>query len=89
MLAPDARFGRYAMATFATAVVTGLLLAFAHTASFDALMTTEYGRALLIKVAIVGAVLVTVLLRRRKLELGMAAFTIAAAALLAALPPSR
>jgi copper transport protein len=87
--APDRRFGRYAAATFATAAATGLVLAFAHTASFAALMTTEYGWALLIKVCIVGGALITVVLRRRRLELGMAAAIVAAAALLAALPPSR
>jgi copper transport protein len=89
VLAPDGRFGRYAAATFATAVATGLVLGFAHTASFDALMTTEYGWALLVKVAIVGGAAVTVLVRRRRLELGVATIAIAAAALLAALPPSR
>jgi copper transport protein len=87
--APDRRFGRYALATFATAVGTGALLAFAHTASFDALMTTQYGWALLVKVGIVGLVLATILLRRRRLELGLATAAIAAAAILAALPPSR
>jgi copper transport protein len=89
VLAPDGRFGRYAAATFATAVATGLVLAFAHTASFDALMTTEYGWALLVKVAIVGGAAATVLVRRRRLELGVATIAIAAASLLAALPPSR
>lgn len=89
LLGPDRRFVRYAAATFGTAVVTGLLLAFAHTASFIALMTTEYGWALLVKAAIVGVVLVTILLRRRRLELGLAVTVVGAAALLAALPPSR
>ncbi len=89
LLAPDSRFARYAAATFITALGTGLLLGFAHTASFDALMTTQYGWALLVKAAIVGLVLVTILLRRRRLELGIATVAIAAAAILAALPPSR
>jgi copper transport protein len=87
--APDPRFGRYAAATFGSAVLTGLLLAFAHTASFGALISTEYGLALLAKVAIVVGVGVAVLVRRRQLELGVATAAIAAAALLAALPPSR
>lgn len=87
--APDQRFGRYAAVTFATAAGTGLLLAFAHTASFAALMTTEYGWAVLLKVALVGAAVVTVVLRRRRLEFGAAIAVIAAAAVLAALPPSR
>jgi copper transport protein len=87
--APDRRFGRYAAATFAMAAGTGLLLAFAHTASFAALMTTEYGWALLVKVVIVGAALLTVVVRRRRLELGTAVAVVVAAAVLAALPPSR
>jgi copper transport protein len=87
--APDRRFGRYAVATFGTAAASGLLLAFAHTATFAALTATEYGWSLLLKVAIVVAALVAVVLRRRRLELGLATAVIAAAALLAALPPSR
>jgi copper transport protein len=87
--APDRRFGRYAAVTFATAAGTGVILAFAHTASVVALMTTDYGWALLLKVGIVGGALVTVVLRRRRLELGLATLVIAAAALLATLPPSR
>jgi copper transport protein len=86
---PDRRFARYAAATLGMAVATGLLLAFVHTATFGALMTTQYGWALLVKVAIAGAALVAVVLRRRRLELGLATGVIAAAALLAALPPSR
>lgn len=89
LLAPDRRFGRYAAATFATAAVTGIILAVAHTASLAALITTEYGWALLAKVAIVIGAAATMLVRRRRLELGVATVAIAAAALLAALPPSR
>jgi copper transport protein len=89
MLAPDRRFGKYAAATLATAVVTGLLLAFAHTASIAALVTTAYGEALLVKVVIVAGAAATVLVRRRRLELGVATIAIGAAALLATLPPSR
>jgi len=86
---PDPRFGRYTAATFATAAASGLVLAFAHTATFAALTTTEYGLALLLKVAVVGAALVAVAVRRRRLELGLATAVVAAAALLAALPPPR
>jgi len=86
---PDPRFGRYAAAAFATAAISGLVLAFAHTATFAALITTEYGLALLLKVAVVGSALMAVALRRRRLELGLATAVVAAAALLAALPPSR
>ena len=86
---PERSFGRYAAATFAAAAATGLVLAFAHTASLAALMTTEYGWALLLKVGIVGAALIAVTLHRRRLELSTAMAAVAAAALLAALPPSR
>jgi copper transport protein len=89
LLAPDRRFVRSAAATFATAVITGVVLAFAHTASVAALISTEYGWALLAKVAIVIGAAATVLVRRLRLELAVATIAIAAAALLAALPPSR
>jgi copper transport protein len=89
LVTPDPRFGRYAAATFVAAVVTGLLLAFGHTASVAALISTDYGWALLAKVAIVVGAAAAVLVRRRRLELGVATVAIAAAALLAALPPSR
>jgi copper transport protein len=87
--APDPGFGRYAAATFGVTALTGLILAFAHTASFAALMSTEYGWALLLKIGVVTATVITVVLRRRRLELGAAIAVVAAAALLAALPPSR
>jgi copper transport protein len=87
--APDPRFGRYAAATFGTAVVTGGVLAIAHTANIAALVSTTYGEALLVKIAIVVGAAAMVLVRRRRLELGVATAAIAAAALLAALPPSR
>jgi len=87
--APDPRFARYAAGTFAVAVATGVLLAVAHTATFAALVSTDYGWALLLKVAVVGVALVTAVLRRRRWELGAAIAVVALAALLAALPPSR
>jgi copper transport protein len=87
--APDRRFGRYAAVTLAVAVGSGVVLAFAHTAIPAVVISTDYGRVLLIKVVIVGCALVAVALRRRRLELGVAMTVVAAAALLAALPPSR
>ncbi len=87
--APDPRFGRYAAATLGMAVGSGLLLAFAHTAFPAALVTTDYGRALVLKVIVVAVALVAVVIRRRRLELVAAMFIVAAATLLAALPPSR
>jgi copper transport protein len=87
--APDRRFTRYAAATFGTAVASGLVLAYSHTATFAALVDTDYGRALIAKAALVAAAAISVLVRRRRLELGIAVAAAGAAALLAALPPSR
>ncbi len=89
LIAPDQRFKRYAAATLGVAVGSGLLLAVAHTAFPAALVSTDYGRILLLKVFVVGVALVAVAVRRRRLELVLAAFIVAAASLLAALPPSR
>jgi copper transport protein len=85
---PDGRFGRYAAWTLGIAIVSGLLLAFAHTRFGFALVTTDYGRVLLVKVLVVIAALLTVALRRRRLEFGFVVAVIATAALLAALPPA-
>ena len=89
LIVPDRRFGRYAALCFAVAAISGLLLAVAHIGLLQALMTTPYGQALMIKVLVVGAALSFVLLRRRRLEFGMLVTVIAAAAVLAALPPPR
>jgi len=89
VMTPDPRFVRYAAATLGIAVGSGLVLAFAHTAFPAALLTTDYGRALLLKVIVVAVALVAVVIRRRRLELVAAMFVVAAATLLAALPPSR
>lgn len=85
---PDARFVRYAAATFGIAAATGALLALAHTAFFSALFSTDYGRVLVAKIVLVGLVAITVLMRRRRIELYGAFAVIGAAALVAALPPS-
>jgi copper transport protein len=87
VMAPDRRFGRYAALTFGIAAASGLILAFAHTGFGAALVTTDYGRVLLLKVGVVGAALLAVLTRRRRLELGIAAGAAAVAAVLVALPP--
>jgi copper transport protein len=89
LVAPDRRFGRFAAWTFGVAVVSGLLLALAHTGFGAGLVTTDYGRVLLVKALIVVAAVVAVILRRRRLELGLMAAIIAAATVLAALPPPR
>jgi copper transport protein len=86
---PDIRFGRYAVVMLGAAVTSGLLLAFAHTGFGAGLVTTDYGRVLLVKVLIVAAALVAVALRRHRLELGLVVAIVAAATVLAALPPPR
>jgi copper transport protein len=88
LTAPDRRFLRYATLCFGVAAITGLLLAVAHIRAPQALMTTAYGQVLMVKVLVVGAALSMVLIRRRRLELGLLLTVIAAAAVLAALPPS-
>lgn len=89
LIVPDRRFGRYAALCFAVAAISGLLLAVAHIGLLQALMSTAYGQALMIKVLVVGAVLAVALIRRRRLEFGVLLTAIAAAAVLAALPPPR
>jgi copper transport protein len=89
LVAPDRRFGRYAALSFAAVLITGLLLAVAHIGVVQSLMTTTYGQVLMVKVLIVGAALAVALIRRRRLELGVLLAVIAAAAVLAALPPPR
>jgi copper transport protein len=89
LIAPDRRFGRYAVLCFGVAAVSGLVLAVAHVGVVNALMTTPYGQALIIKVLVVGAALSIALIRRRRLEFGVLLTVIAAAAVLAALPPPR
>jgi copper transport protein len=89
LVAPDRRFLRYAALCFGVAATTGLLLAVGHIGVLQDLTTTAYGQVLVIKVLVVGAALSMVLIRRRRLELGMLLTIIAAAAALAALPPPR
>ncbi len=89
LMGPDRRFGRYAGAALGVAVGSGLLLALAHTAFPTALITTDYGRVLLLKLFVVGVALLAVVIRRRRVELTVAIFIVATASLLAALPPSR
>ena len=86
---PDRRFGRLAALSFGAAAISGLLLALAHIGVVQALITTDYGLVLMIKVLIVGVALSIALLRRRRLEFGALLAVVAVAALLAALPPPR
>lgn len=85
--APDPRFGRHALVTFGLAVTTGLVLALAHTKLGTALLDTDYGHVLLIKVAIVAAAALAAVLARRRTEAWVAFAAVGSAALLAALPP--
>jgi putative copper export protein len=52
-------------------------------------VATDYGRALLVKVLVVAAALLTVVLRQRRLEVGLVIAVVALAAVLGALPPPR
>ena len=85
--APDRRFVRYAAITLGVAVATGAILALVHTQFATALLTTDYGRTLIIKVLVVGAAVAAALVRRHRVELALVAAVIASAAVVAALPP--
>jgi putative copper export protein len=87
--APDRRFGRYAAILFGIAVITGLALAVSHVSLLTALMTTDYGLALVTKLLVVGVAVSLAVLRRRRLEFGALMAVLAVAAVLAALPPPR
>ena len=86
--APDHRFPRYAIGMFAVAAATGVLLAAAHTNLFTEL-ANDYAYVLMLKILVVGAALAAAVLRRHRMELGLMATILGAAALLAALPPPR
>jgi copper transport protein len=80
--------GRYAIGAFGISVASGLLLALAHV-GFPPSLTTGYGWALVIKIAVVGIAIILALLNRRRTELGVVAAILAAAAALVSLPPPR
>ena len=86
-VAPDRRFARYAAATFGGAVVTGAVLGIAHTAFLSQLLTSDYGRALLIKVGLIAVALGLAVVRRNRPELLAGWLAVGAATLVAALPP--
>jgi copper transport protein len=86
---PERVFGRRAALLFGIAVISGLVLAAEHIGLAQALVSTDYGRVLLIKVVVLGIALSMALFHRRRLELGALLAVVAAAALLAALPPPR
>lgn len=85
--APDRRFARYAAATLSIAVASGLVLALVHTNFGVGLLSTLYGRVLLVKVVIVGAALAAALRARHLPELAAALLVIAFGAVVASLPP--
>jgi copper transport protein len=87
VLAPDRRFARFAAVTVSIAVASGIVLALIHTNLGSGLLTTAYGRVLLLKLIVVGAALSAAILRRHRPELAAAFVVIALAAMLAALPP--
>jgi copper transport protein len=85
--APDRRFGRYAASTLGLAVLSGAVLGLAHTGFLSDLLTTDYGRALVVKLAILSAAMVLAAVQRNRVELVAATLAIGAATLVAALPP--
>src|SRR2546425_6205484 len=85
--APDRVFGRYAAITLAIAVASGFVLGLAHTNFGTALLTTDYGRVLMIKVVVVGGALAAAALRRHRTEFALGMAAVACATLVAALPP--
>jgi putative copper export protein len=89
LLVPDRRFSRYAGGAIAVSVVSGLVLALAHLGSLGALVTTDYGWTLAIKVPVVGAALALALLGRHRIESWVVTIILALAAVLVSLPPPR
>jgi copper transport protein len=89
LVEPDRRFASYVLAATVVSVATGLLLAVAHTGFPPAWPSTEYGWALAIKVALVGAALAMAALSRRRTELAVVAAVLVAGAVLVSLPPPR
>lgn len=84
---PKPWFPRYALATFGTAAASGAVLALIHTKWLTDLLITDYGHALLVKIAIVAFAALAAFLARRRTELAIAALAIGAASVVAALPP--
>jgi copper transport protein len=80
--------GKFALGAFAVTVASGLLLGLAHV-GFPPELTTGYGWALLVKIALVAIAIVLALLGRRRAELGVVAVILVAAAVLVSLPPPR
>lgn len=92
LVARDRGFTPYSRGALAVAIVSGLVLALAHVGSPTALVTTGYGRVLLVKVALVAAVLALFSLPlwgRVRMGAGAAALILAVAAVLVSLPPPR
>ena len=85
--APDKRFARYATVTLSIAIGTGIILALVHTGFGTGLLTSAYGRVLILKVLVVAGALSAAILRRHRPELAGALLVIAMGALLATLPP--
>ncbi|HEX9096674.1 MAG TPA: copper resistance protein CopC [Candidatus Dormibacteraeota bacterium] len=79
-------FPRYALGAFAVAVGSGLLLALAHV-GFPPALTTGYGWALVVKLAVVGSAFLLALFGRHRAELAVVAVVLATAAVLVSLPP--
>ena len=89
LYAPDRRFAPYAAWGFGVSVASGLLLALAHIGFPTALLTTQYGWAVAVKISLVAVALAMAVLGRRRIEFGVVALVVAVAAALVSLPPPR
>jgi copper transport protein len=87
VLDPDRRFTRYALWTLGIAVLSGALLALAHTHFGAVLITTDYGRGLLLKALLVALAALAAAFRRHRPELAVSLLAVGAATVVAALPP--
>ena len=87
VIAPERRFARYAVLSLGAAILTGAILGVAHTDFLIRLFTTDYGRALVLKILIVAVALGLAAWRRHRPELVAGSLAVGAATLVAALPP--
>jgi copper transport protein len=89
VLAPSGGFRRVALWSAGLLIVSGAALALLHFANSLETMTTAYGAALLVKLALVAAALWLAWRARRRWELAALLAVLAGAAVLVSLPPPR
>jgi putative copper export protein len=88
-IAPANGFGRVATWSAGLLVLSGATLAFLHFANPLQTMTTAYGGVLMVKIPLVAVALLLAWRARRRGELFALLAVLAAAAVLASLPPPR